>query len=310
MPPIDSPSTNGEKLKNHFISFRFFFVFLSIPLFFMGVHDLGRHYKQYPEAINLLEISGMLLILFTLYRTLIADLIPFLSERIGKERATSARYFIDFIFIASGVFIVLSLMGKGFENLALGGTVLSIVIGVAAQSSLTNFFSGFVLAFTQPFKVGDEISIVTWQYARLASTYSHETLAPEYRGTVVSLGMIYTHLRSDDGRSFMLPNSILLQAMLFEKNKDGDRITLRIDIPSSGNTEMIERKILDCLSGHYALSQKDISLHLLDFSASTVSYRVKFPAGDLVEQDVRDTLIRSVMPIVLPEKKGAGEALS
>jgi small-conductance mechanosensitive channel len=310
MSSSENPLSGGPREKSHFISFRFFFVFLSIPLFFMGVHALGRHYKKYPEAINLLEISGMLLILFTLYRTLISDLVPFLSERIGKERANSARYFIDFLFIASGVFIVLSLMGKGFENLALGGTVLSIVIGVAAQSSLTNFFSGFVLAFTQPFRVGETISIVTWQYARLASTYSHEMLAPEYRGTVVSLGMIYTHLTAEDGRNFMLPNSILLQALLFEKNASDALISLRVDFPSGEKTELIEKRIVECLTGQYGINPSDITLHLLDFSASTVSYRVKFPARDLVEQNVRDTLIRAVMPIFLKEKNGPGEAVS
>ena len=310
MPLTENPPANGTKEKNHFISFRFFFIFLSIPLFLMGVHALGRHYKSYPEAINLLEISGILLILFALYRTLISDLVPFLSERIGKEKANSARYFIDFVFIASGVFIVLSLMGKNFENLALGGTVLSIVIGVAAQSSLTNFFSGFVLAFTQPFRVGETISIVTWQYARLASTYSHETLAPEYRGTVVSLGMIYTHLRSDDGRNFMLPNSILLQAMLFERNPSDERISLRIDLPSGVKTETVEKGILECLTGHYALSPSDITLYLLDFSTSTVSYQVKFPAGDLVEQEVRNTLVRSVMPIFSNGNRSLGGAVS
>ena len=309
MPLTGNSPADGAKEKTHFISFRFIFIFLSIPLFLMGVHAIGRHYKSYPEAINLMEISGILLILFTLYRTLISDLVPFLAERIGKEKANSARYFIDFLFIASGVFIVLSLLGKGFENLALGGTVLSIVIGIAAQSSLTNFFSGFVLAFTQPFKVGETIGIVTWQYARLASTYPHETLAPEYRGTVLSLGMIYTHLRGEDGKTFMLPNSILLQALLFERSFSDERISIRMDIPSGVSTEAIEKRILECLTGRYALSPAEITLRLVDFSSSTVSYQVRFPAGELVEQEVRDTLLRSVMAL-LPGKKTTGEALS
>ncbi len=297
MSPEEKNMLPEGKEKKHFISIRLFFIFLMIPFFFMGMRDIGRHYPKYPEVVNLFEISGTLVILFFLYRSLVSDLVPFLSERIGKERATSARYFIDFLFIASGVLIVLSLMGKGFQNLALGGTVLSIVIGVAAQSSLTNFFSGFILAFTQPFRVGDVVSIVTWQYARLASTYSHEMLAPEYRGTVLSIGMIYTRLESEEGRFFMLPNSILLQAMLFEQNPSGEHLSLRLDLPAGVRTGAIEQTIEDHLTGQYGFPKEELSLRLVDFTGSGISYKVEAPAGLAGVHEIRDSLLRALYPL-------------
>ena len=82
-----------------------------------------------------------------------------------------------------------------------------------------------------------------------------------------------------------------------------------IDHSQGVSTEAIEKRILECLTGRYALSPAEITLRLVDFSSSTVSYQVRFPAGELVEQEVRDTLLRSVMAL-LPGKKTTGEALS
>jgi small-conductance mechanosensitive channel len=69
--------------------------------------------------------------------------------------------------------------------------VLGVIIGIAAQSSLGNFFSGLVLAFSQPVRIGDRI---------------------EFRGIsgiVEDVGRVYTRVRTPDGAWLLVPNNLL-----------------------------------------------------------------------------------------------------
>ena len=53
----------------------------------------------------------------------------------------------------------LQVLGVGFSWLLAGGAFVSIVIGLAAQDTLSNFFSGIHLLIDQPFREGDEIQM-------------------------------------------------------------------------------------------------------------------------------------------------------
>lgn len=69
--------------------------------------------------------------------------------------------------------------------------VLGVIVGIAAQSSLGNFFSGLVLAFAQPVRIGDRI---------------------EFRGVagvVEDVGRVYTRVRTPDGAWLLVPNNLL-----------------------------------------------------------------------------------------------------
>ncbi len=68
-------------------------------------------------------------------------------------------------FVATGVgyalvFLVsLAVMGVSLQRLLLGAGLASVVLGIAAQQSLSNIFASFVLLFARPFNVGDRIIV-------------------------------------------------------------------------------------------------------------------------------------------------------
>ena len=107
---------------------------------------------------------------------------------------------------------------------------------MVAQSSLTNIFAGIVLAATHPFKVGEKISFATWQYPRLPATFPHGMMTPEHRGTVLSIGKIYTRIVSEEGREMLIPNNIMLQSMVLREGESPDHtVRLLVDLPASSN---------------------------------------------------------------------------
>jgi small conductance mechanosensitive channel len=97
-------------------------------------------------------------------------------------------------FIAFGlVFWVIDI--RALNTLAIGwfasAGVAGIALGFAAQTSVANLFSGIVIAFAQPIRLGDSV-----------------TIENEF-GTVESIGLFYTSIRLWDNRRLVLPNKLL-----------------------------------------------------------------------------------------------------
>jgi small-conductance mechanosensitive channel len=80
-----------------------------------------------------------------------------------------------------------------------GGTVVAVVLGVAAQQLLGNLFAGLVLLVARPYRPGE--------YIRIRSG----ALGGPHEGTVTVLGLLYTTIRSTEG-DINIPNSALLGA--------------------------------------------------------------------------------------------------
>jgi len=74
-------------------------------------------------------------------------------------------------------------------------SIVSLVIGLAAQSTLGNLIAGVSLALYRPFEVGDLVQV-------------HPPAGPEI-GHIESLTLGYTILRTWDNRRIIIPNSVM-----------------------------------------------------------------------------------------------------
>ena len=69
--------------------------------------------------------------------------------------------------------------------------VIALVLGFAAQTTLSNFVAGLLIAFTQPLRLGDEVEVGA------------------AKGIVEEIGLTYTVIRAADGALFFVPNTKL-----------------------------------------------------------------------------------------------------
>jgi len=76
-------------------------------------------------------------------------------------------------------------------GLLASSAVLGIIIGFASQRTLGNFVAGILIAFTQPVRLGDEVTI------------------EETQGVVEEIGLIYTFVRTENGDRLVIPNEKL-----------------------------------------------------------------------------------------------------
>jgi small conductance mechanosensitive channel len=82
-----------------------------------------------------------------------------------------------------------------------GASIASVVIGLAAQSTLGNLVAGIAITIYRPFRLGDTLQV--------AAPTGTEV------GVVDQISLGYTTLRSADGRLVVLPNSLAAsQAMI------------------------------------------------------------------------------------------------
>jgi small-conductance mechanosensitive channel len=78
--------------------------------------------------------------------------------------------------------------------------VLAVVAGVALSTPLGNLGSGVLLAFTQPARLGDRITV------------------GEHTGTVAAISLSYTELVAEDGSHVFVPNTSMVSTILVNRS--------------------------------------------------------------------------------------------
>jgi small conductance mechanosensitive channel len=117
------------------------------------------------------------------------------TGELSREARTRLRLIRRLLFLAIiliGVALALSQFAsiKRFATGVLASTaVLGIIIGFAARQVIANLVAGVVVAFTQPIRIGDLVSI-----------------GDEVHGRVVDISLTYTSVDAGDGSLVMVPN--------------------------------------------------------------------------------------------------------
>ncbi len=126
----------------------------------------------------------------------------------GSAHAAVVRYTIVLVGAILTLVIGLALFKIPVGQLIVGGALTTILIGIAAQQSLSNVFAGLVLLLSRPFKVGDTIQLRSGAMGGLIE------------GTVTEVGITYVRLDGADG-PMSLPNAQVLAAAVSRPAKPG-----------------------------------------------------------------------------------------
>ncbi len=185
-----------------------------------------------------------------------------LRRRVGAATiAGEARITVQFGLVAGlivVVLVVLWLLGVSPTGIAVGGAVTGAVLGLAATSTLGNFFAGTVLMAVHPYVPGDTVTLRSWYFGGV-----------EYRGRVIDLNFFYTVLDDGTGRRIALPNIAVAVASV---TQHGDlRTRVPVPLPVSVDLAAAERSLTQVLTG--------ASLSLNRFDTAAVWVDVALPEG-------------------------------
>jgi len=91
----------------------------------------------------------------------------------------------------------LGLLDVSVEHLLVGAGLAGVVLGIAAQQTLSNVFASIVLLLAKPFVLGDKIRIRSG------------AMGGVFDARVVGFSLTYVTVRTDDG-ILKIPNSVML----------------------------------------------------------------------------------------------------
>jgi small-conductance mechanosensitive channel len=123
------------------------------------------------------------------------------SQKVGDTRGTALGLLIQIIGYFIVVLTVLGLLNVNISGLLLGGAITGVVVGIAAQQTLANFFAGLVIISVRPLEVGERVVLRSGP------------LGGEYEGVVTDMGVFYVDIVTNNG-PVKLPNAGVLASAI------------------------------------------------------------------------------------------------
>lgn len=120
------------------------------------------------------------------------------------------------IIILAGVWNVLSLYPQTSElarAMLASSAVLAVFFGLAFSTPLSNLGAGLLVAFSQPLRLGDRVTV------------------SENTGYVEEVGLLFTTLRTDDDRRIFVPNSQLMAGPIVNRTIRDPRRVVQVVLP-------------------------------------------------------------------------------
>lgn len=157
---------------------------------------------------------------------------------------TAALFLVQFIqvviyvlAILSFLHIVPSLQKLGTALLA-GVSVVSVVFGLAAQTTLSNFIAGISLLLYRPFRVDDVLQITTPSGAE--------------SGIVERITLGYTMLRTMDGRCIIVPNATMATQVTLGLNHARLRVLaiIPVGVTDRSKVDAVRRFLFEAAGRH------------------------------------------------------------
>lgn len=159
------------------------------------------------------------------------------------------------------VFItVISIMGIQVTSfVTLLGTA-GVAVGLAVQGSLSNFAGGVLILILKPFVIGDYIK---------EDTHNNE-------GTVISIDIFYTRIRTFDGKVVVIPNGTLSNTSLTNLTKqEKRRIDLTVPVEYEADLRKVKKVLRNVIEQEpMVLKDEPIDIALDEFGDSALSVLV------------------------------------
>jgi small conductance mechanosensitive channel len=151
--------------------------------------------------------------------------------------------------------------------------VLGLVLGFAAQRTLSNFVAGILIAVSQPVRLGDRVRV------------DSET------GQVEEIGLTYTFIRLDDGARLVIPNDKLASDTIRNSTirRAGTVAEIQVEVPLAQDVGAAVEALRDEIS---AYEGGQVVISSLEGNA-VVTVRVPATAAAPVEQLAHELRLRA-----------------
>lgn len=199
------------------------------------VYDQRREIAPgYGQWIRFGTVAILIIVGSAATHWLVRGLSPRLYRRLDPATAGTTGFVIRLLAMTVVVILALRIAGVNASTLAVGGAFTAVLLGLAAQQSMSGIFAGVVLQSTRPFRVGERVRLVGG------------ALAGSLEGTVTSLGLFYTTLSQGADR-LLVPNNVLLTLVVVPM-REPDKVDVRVRFSSQASPKEIEDRLLQAIT--------------------------------------------------------------
>lgn len=157
------------------------------------------------------------------------------------------------------ILIILQIWGINLTPVIAGLGVTGVVLGFALQESISNIFSGLLLALNNPFGIGD--------YVLLGSI----------EGTVTGMDAICVTLLSGDNKKITISNKIVLaDAIVNYSSSDIRRVDMAVSVAYGSDLEKAKEVITNLVKSYpEVLGDKPVVVEVGALSASSIDFIIR-----------------------------------
>lgn len=261
---------------------------LSAPLILAALAGALKLYTSLgaakPEA--LLKAASWALVFAPIAFALRLAALYFFDYHLKLRRAVTLPTMISGVAVWTAYFITALAVFKllypdtPLTYLAATSAVTSLVLGLALQPILTNFFAGLVITAERPFRINDWIKV------------------GETEGRVTAITWRTTHLRTRDNDNLIIPNSKLAEDQLLNYYLPHNLHMLRIYVGAhySSPPYRVRRVMVDSVRGlDGVLETPTTETYVVDFADSAITYELRIWVADIanaprISSDARSRL--------------------
>lgn len=218
------------------------------------------------QLIHIGIIVALSLLTFVIAKIVIKIISKMLRKAVkvknGKLTPLMAGFILKVVQVVIWVFtalIILQIWGINLTPVIAGLGVTGVVLGFALQESISNIFSGLLLALNNPFGIGD--------YVLLGSI----------EGTVTGMDAISVTLLSGDNKKITISNKIVLaDAIINYSASDIRRVDMAVSVAYGSDLERAKDIITNLVKSYpEVLSDKPVIVEVGALSASSIDFIIR-----------------------------------
>jgi potassium-dependent mechanosensitive channel len=197
----------------------------------------------------------------------IAILQPLALEPGNRYAATSISRYVIF---AVGFFSILNLLGISWDDVQWLVAAMGVGLGFGLKEIFANFFSGLIILFERPIRIGDTVTI------------------GDLSGTVTKIRIRATTVTDWDNKEQVIPNqNFLINPLINWTLSDPiTRLVVRVGIAYGSDTEKALRVMTDVVQGHPDVLEEPRSMvFFVGFGDSSLDFEARVFVSERVRRE-------------------------
>jgi potassium-dependent mechanosensitive channel len=172
----------------------------------------------------------------------------------------AASRIIQYVIVMLGFVVSVSWLGLSWNDVQWLVTAMSVGLGFGLKEIFSNFFSGLILLFERPIRIGDVVTI------------------GQVSGTVSKIQTRATTIIDWDKKELIIPNqSLILENLVnWTLSNHITRVTFMLGLAYDTNTELAEKIIMETIVKHpLVLKDPEPSALLINFGDSSLDFEIR-----------------------------------